>query len=501
MSRLQENDLFVRLGIIAGGLTLFAIGGADVDLAILSFLVLAVGVLLFLRRGYSAILLLVVAFHWTGSSLGAVHAGLLGVDLDEVSEWPGRHRLAMFLMMVGSCILFLGMRAGAGRPQPISARAWARAQSQPLSTYFIIYAAAFVGSVALASLSLQFGSLHAPLQAVATLKWAAFVLLTMVVFSRPEGGRLAWAGVFMFELLLSLGGFFSSFKLVFFFTFVALWAAGFRLSGRSAIFAAAGFAVLLYLSVAWTAVKESYRDYVAGGTGQQLVLVGYEERVRHLYGMVLLLRSDDYFDGVEAVMQRLAYHGIFGAVLDRVPEAIPHSGGDIWLEAVVRPLMPRVLFPEKSVIYDTTLTNRYSGLGFSARANGTSISMGYMAEAYIDFGPFLMFVPIFLVGYGVGRVHRWLATSRHTRGVVGAALAPVALFPAMAIETSAIKLVGGFMLSGAAVLLASFVLVPFFMPWLQADRRVAPASPAGPVRNGTDRAGDWSQQRRPRVSG
>jgi hypothetical protein len=91
---------------------------------------------------------------------------------------------------------------------------------------------------------------------------------------------------------------------------------------------------------------------------------------------------------------------------------------------------------------------------------GTSISMGYIAEAYIDFGPILMFLPMTLLGCLFGFIYRWLVSAPGRDGVLGAALAIFTLMPAYAIESSALKMIPGVLLCVAA----SIVVLKFIAP-------------------------------------
>jgi len=71
-------------------------------------------------------------------------------------------------------------------------------------------------------------------------------------------------------------------------------------------------------------------------------------------------------------------------------------------------LKPRILFPDKKVIYDSDLTSRYTGISFAGRDEGTSFSLGSVPEAYIDFGPVYMFIPIFFFGLLFGWMYKTL---------------------------------------------------------------------------------------------
>jgi hypothetical protein len=132
----------------------------------------------------------------------------------------------------------------------------------------------------------------------------------------------------------------------------------------------------------------------------------------------------------------------------------------IWGEAVTRAFTPRILFPDKRAINDSDLTRQYTGLDVGGTDQGTSISLGYMAESYIDFGPVLMFAPIAALGLGLGRFYRWLLHRPGPMAVLGAALAPFALLPALLAETSILKMVPSLILTLLTCLVVLKVLAP-----------------------------------------
>jgi len=103
--------------------------------------------------------------------------------------------------------------------------------------------------------------------------------------------------------------------------------------------------------------------------------------------------------------------------------------------------MPRFLFPDKKSIDESEMTNKYTGLGVAGSDRGTSISIGYMGECYIDFGAIFMFIPILLLGIYYGLIYSWFV---NRAGLFGMAVATaLLLFNTYMLETSSIKIVGG----------------------------------------------------------
>jgi len=148
---------------------------------------------------------------------------------------------------------------------------------------------------------------------------------------------------------------------------------------------------------------------------------------------------------------------------------VPHEDGRLWLDAVTRPFMPRLFFPDKDVIDESSLTNKYTGLSIAGTNEGAQISLGYMAESYVDFGMFGMMLPIFLLGLLLGLISRWLMRHRHARGVLGIGMSGSIIFAAAAIETSTAKVIGGLAVSVIVAWILINVIVPRFLPWVRLE--------------------------------
>jgi hypothetical protein len=232
---------------------------------------------------------------------------------------------------------------------------------------------------------------------------------------------------------------------------------------------------ILVAALTWTAVKSDFRNYVNQGTGQQVVLVSYTDGIGELGRLVAELGAADYRDALDDLVIRLSYFMYFGVALDQVPSALPHAGGEIWGEALVRPFMPRLLFPEKRSINDSDLTSYYTGLRLAGVDEGTSISLGYMAEAYIDFGPVGMLVAIFALGLALGGLYRWLVSHRGARAVYGGCIASAMLIVAMPLESSILKLLPSVVLA----IIGSWLLMRLLVPWLISRTRVRRDIPTG----------------------
>jgi hypothetical protein len=283
---------------------------------------------------------------------------------------------------------------------------------------------------------------------------------------RTSGIGPFFAIAFGAELAQGLGGFFSDFKTVFLFTLLAAAASGKRFSPRTIFGLGTLVALLILFGIVWNAVKGDYRTFVAGGDEKsQAVVVNYGDAVAKLAELIGGLDSEALVKSSKTVVERLTYVELFGIVIDYVPSILPHENGALMWDAIRRPFMPRILFSDKSAIDDTERTNLYTG-GVAGNYAGTSISLGWIAEAYIDFGEYLMVTAILLIGYFYGRLYRWYLGGPATKGLLGFAFIPTVLMQASLLESSFTKVFGGVVVSCLIVWLIGKFAVQRWCPWL-----------------------------------
>jgi hypothetical protein len=211
--------------------------------------------------------------------------------------------------------------------------------------------------------------------------------------------------------------------------------------------------VIVALAVGWTGIKTEYREFLNKGTRQQVVLVPVDERVAKLATLVGELTPQKLDASIQRLMERLTYVYYFGLAMQVVPDYVAHERGLLWREAVQSALVPRLLNPGKRVIDDSERTSRYTGTRVAGAKEGTSISMGYMAESYIDFGAGLMMLPLLVWGLFVGWVYRTLIRStRYPLFGYGCAAVLVGLGAAV-LEQSNLKMVASIVLGFLALYL------------------------------------------------
>lgn len=436
--------------------------GINTHLALPAMIVLLAGGVLLWRPGETPILLFIFCYQWLQATISIFHANWLGLPVNAMSQYGADMEQAIILSLIGLVVLALGMRLGAGQwHRRDGAIARMQVSAQRTRAWFFLFGAAWLGATFAEWLARYFPGLSQPALAVASVKWACFWVLAFATFIRAGGGRQYFLAAFGLELLLGFGGFFSDFKTVIFFTMFAFVASGLRVSARYLIGSAVLGALILTLGLIWTAIKKDYRDYVSGGEAAQIVTVSYGDRIAKLTGLVGDLSGDDLNQAGDDLLRRITYVEFFGVVLRTVPRLVPYEGGALWWDAITRPFMPRMLFPEKTVIDDSERTNFYTGLRLAGADRGASISIGYMGESYIDFGEAGMMGAIFGMGLLMGAIYKWFLRRRKSGPLFGMALATAVLYGAAFLESSITKVFGGIIVS----LLIAGLVVQFVLPW------------------------------------
>jgi hypothetical protein len=95
-------------------------------------------------------------------------------------------------------------------------------------------------------------------------------------------------------------------------------------------------------------------------------------------------------------------------VYKRVPEIIAFTNGSNLISTLLFLTTPRFLNPDKAVLDPSSKTSFYTGKAFANVQQGTSISMGYFADLYIDFGLLGMTIALVVIAFIIARTTKFL---------------------------------------------------------------------------------------------
>lgn len=472
-----------RLGLppsvigVTMALSVFGLATANPLMTVAAIAILPLLIALPWRPGEPPILPFILAFQWLQASIRVFHANVLGVDVSELiiyeqlASYADVHT-AIWLTFFGLLVLAVGMRLALRGLAPADGDALLiEAETFSIPRAFWLFLATSVGVTALGETIGYFSGFRQMVDALSYLKWATYFFMAVLVLSRNEGYKYLAVG-FGYEFITGIG-FFSTFKEVIIVTALAY----FTVRSKVTLATAAKGVVLVFfvtlIGSAWTVVKPDFREAV-GEENAQGAVVGQDEQVATLVRLVGELDAAALGEGLEPLAQRLAYVDMFGYAIEHVPSVVPHEDGLLWWTAVKHILTPRILFPSKpEIAHDSEITNRYTGLLVAGVNQGTSISIGYMGESYIDFGPFWMFAPIFLVGLWRGLMYRYFMT-RRTSQLFSFAFV-VSLFTTLyELEKATGKMFGGLMMRFIVLALIFRFVAPYALEWL---RRTGSADP------------------------
>ena len=365
---------------------------------------------------------------WTVASAQVIYYGIVGRSLHDVGG-PEVEQ-AIWLVLVSSCVIFLGIRTSlAGAPTLSLEQLHTEAMQLSIERIFFAYLLSY-----LASAAFDFGDVAALggiaqfLLALKLIRWVLFFLLTFACLSQEEGYRFLIVAIVV-ETIVGLLGFWGSFKEFFPIFVVAYLGArrGFRPKEFATTFVV--FALVLFLGLFWTAIKPDYRDFLTGGQRTQRIVVPMSAQAVKIVELAGEVDSRDLQEAVEPAMKRVGYVDYFAETIEYIPEYRPYDDGSGWKNGIMHVLKPRLFFPNKPAIHDSEITRKYTGLNVASASQGTSISIGYIGESYADFGPWFMFVPIFFVGIGYGFMYRYFLVTGNIK-LLGMAFA-AAFLPTM----------------------------------------------------------------------
>ncbi len=413
------------------------------------------------RRDEPPVLLFACFMQWLQAAVGIFYENSQGRTLDDVA---GIAKLshATWLSLLGVLVLALGMKLALLRLHKGSRSAlYDEAAALSAAALFRVFLVVFPVCLVVKGAAFLFGGLAQPLFAAAEIEWVVVVLLVEAVLRQKKNYGLLFT-VVAIEFANGLMGFFGGFKEVFFVLGVLLLTSPGRLPTRKWWAIVTILVVVVPTACVWTAIKPEYRTFLSQGESSQAVTVSVGARVSKLIELVSDLNREQFTTGFEESVLRLSYVTFFAHCINNVPDNVPYERGALWLGAIQHSLMPRFLFPGKAVTDDSQRARIYAGVDVAGQEEGASIGIGYMAESYVDFGPYGMFAPIFLLGVFYGLIYRhFVARDRHR--VIGMACAvAILVFGAISIETSNLKLLGGNMLSFLVFALFCKFLAPQF---------------------------------------
>jgi hypothetical protein len=379
------------------------LGSSNVLLWLASGVALLIGVLLLWTQWSTPVLLWVVGMNWLPVIADIGLADLGGRNLLETNG--GYEAEAVFLSLCSMIALALGMRSGQGIFRDKLCLPEEKLQQISAARALIAYFLCFPLMVGISVLMRLVPSLTQPLLAVGLVKFVIIYVLAAEIFENGQGfGWLIF--VLLIETVTGLTGYFADYKEAYFVVFIAMAGSHRRPQIGVTVFGVFSVVIVVWLSLVWTAVKPEYRMWVSGYTAQQVVVRPLDERIVWMSNHIFSKAID--FDATsETLLKRVGYTQFYADILQRLNDKIITDDHSFYVKALVHVFTPRVLFPDKSDLNDSAITTALTGHKIG---NNTSMSVGYTAQANVDFGVPGMFLAIFLIGVLLVAIVRYFMT-------------------------------------------------------------------------------------------
>ena len=351
---------------------------------------------------------------WIKTTLPVIYfSGFRGLSLDSISstystffQTTPKLDAAIWFSLGAVVVLAIGVRFAVRRYYSLKlSRLHSEAGQISVRKAFFVYIFLYIfDSVISNSFFLQFGGLSQSLIALKFVRWSLFFIISYVVMLTKKDSKYLFFAI-LIEITFGVLGYWGGFR-----DFLYIYIIAYLLADPTLKSANKSYFIVLITSVVvtglfWQTVKSEYRHEITGGQSMR-VKASRTQQAALLADMAQRITWKDITDSIDGTVERISVNVFFfGEVLEYVPEHRPYDEGAGWWRGIQHVIKPRLFFPDKPALNDSKITNRY--IMGEVSETTASFSIGYIGESYADFGPFFMYIPIFIVGFGFGCVYIW----------------------------------------------------------------------------------------------
>ena len=244
--------------------------------------------------------------------------------------------------------------------------------------------------------------------AITTLKLGLLFLLIHTIYTQKKR-MIVLIVIIAVEVIFSFVSFFSSFKNILITVIIVFTFYPIKASVKQYLMYAVMLFGVVYIFLVWQSIKGDYRFYLNQGTRTQSIQVSSEDALNKIWELSAEAKPfNSSSDETYQTIDRISYIEFFSQAMVRVPSEIPYENGALWLNNIMHILLPRILNPNKKAIDDSEMVNKYAIRKVAGADEGSSWSLGFLAESYIDFGKYFMYIPVFLLGALMGWIYKLL---------------------------------------------------------------------------------------------
>lgn len=415
------------------------------------------------RSNRPGILVFAFLMQWTQVGAYVVWMDVLGVDINRFSPHAG---IAVLMACLG-LVVIAGVLSLMIDKLPIPTREQFYRQAQLINEkkILVLYLISTLFLGGLGFLVSAGGGFEQILMTLASLKWIFFLVYGYVSWVNKKN-RLILVVIILFEFSTALYSYFSSFKEVILITIVLAMTFIEKISFKQVVY---GLFITVFvgsLLVTWTAIKNDYRSFLDRGNRQQVVEVSRSEAFNKIGEKIGSLSWKDYQVSMTAFLYRVQYTYHLAKTMDRVPDVMPHEFGNVWWDNITFVLEPRLFFPDKPRYEATQKTTKYTGIRYAGYKEGSSFSLGYFADSYIDFGYFGMLLPLAIIAVFLGFIYRRFYGLKKLNILFRFAFINIVLYEFISFESDGLYLFGRLLLMFLVFYVLGLTVLPLLQRWL-----------------------------------
>ncbi len=398
-------------------------------------------------------------YHFLQISAGVWESNYLDKDINYRSESTEYATIACY---IGLLFLFLPIAYYQNKIPALSLQQLKKhADRISLDKTFRVYLISFFAINALTGIAFLVPSLTQIIFSLANIKWFLFLLFGFqsILKNRKRKEFYIFCAL---EFAMGFYSYFSEFKTIIFYILI-MFLSLLNVVRFNKIIVFSFCLVFVFLGgVFWTSIKGEYRSFINKGSKSQTVQVEKGEALTKLLELSEKQNNNSFNDAVENFLDRLQYTYHIAKTMDRVPAIIPHQNGNNWGNTLMFVLTPRLINPNKGT-YDASIkASKYTGVQYSGVKRGVSVSLGYFADGYIDFGYVGMFIPILILGLIYGSSYFYFVKNSSNNFVFNYAVVGAIFMELFAFESDNIFVIGRLYVN----LLVFFLLKKFLFPKL-----------------------------------
>ena len=411
-----------------------------------------------------AIFTIILFYHFIQISAGVWQSNYLGELINYRSD---NTDYAIMLSYVGLIALFLPIIYYQNKIPALKRKDLIiHADRLSIDKTFRAYVISFFAMNALTGIAFLIPSLTQVIFSLGNIKWMLFLLFGFqsILKKRKTKQFIIFS---LLEFAMGFYSYFSEFKTIIFyilFLFLCLIAV---IRFNKMIIAALSVVVLVIGGVFWTSIKGEYRIFLNKGSKSQTVQV---EKSAALDKLLELSEKQDAttFDGaMEDFLDRLQYTYHLAKTMDRVPSVIPYQNGSNWATTLTFVLTPRVLNADKGTYDASVKASKYTGIQYAGVKRGVSVSLGYFADGYIDFGYVGMFIPLLILGFIYGRSYFYFVKKASDNYIFNYAVVAAMFMELFAFESDSIFLFGRLYVNILVFFFLRLLLFPKLMAYIR----------------------------------